>query len=202
MPLAVAGIPLQAHTFRKEDIRSSLIPAHDICSQKHSILLEETGATIIDPSGRPILHVPKQSHSRLWSLPIMDSHHQPLKQSLTPPDCTVANMNSIVPNSTHAEKTAYASASMGSPTNAALLAAFSKSYIDMHGITPKIIRQNPPRWRDSTGTQKRYQVNKTVSTGTRPGCAFGLFSDFCGFSDVHTLFQWNKKSPNGPYEPI
>ena len=53
-------------------------------------------------------------------------------------------MGSIVTNSTHAERTVYASASMGSPSDSALLNAFSKNYIDMHNITPKMIRQNPP----------------------------------------------------------
>ena len=140
----VAGIPIRAHIFKKEDLHSSLISAYDICAQKHSILLKDTGATIIDPSGRTILHAPKQTHSQLWSLPIVDHHHQPPIQNAVPPHCTAATMN-IISNSTHAERTAYASASMGSPTDAALLAAFSKAYIDMHGITPKMIRQNPPR---------------------------------------------------------
>ena len=40
------------------------------------------------------------------------------------------------------------------------------------------------------------------SSGTfywnKAGCAFRLFSDICGFSDVHTLFQWNKKVRTGP----
>ena len=42
------------------------------------------------------------------------------------------------------ERTAYASASIGSPPDFTLLNAFSKNYIDMHNITPKMIRQNPP----------------------------------------------------------
>ena len=56
----------------------------------------------------------------------------------------VQQIGSIVINSTHAERTAYARASMGSPSDSALLKAFSKNYIDMHDITPKMIRQNSP----------------------------------------------------------
>ena len=73
----------------------------------------------------------------------MDSKNQQQKNTVPLP-CTAAT-NSIISSSTHAEKTAYASAALGSPTDAALLAAFSKAYIAMHGITPKMIRQNPPR---------------------------------------------------------
>ena len=140
---SVAGLPIQAHIFNENDIRNSLVSAHDICSTKHAILLKDTGATIFDPTGRPILHAPKPLHSRLWSLPIMDSKNQQQKNTVPLP-CTAAT-NSIISSSTHAEKTAYASASLGSPTDAALLAAFSKAYIAMHGITPKMIRRNPPR---------------------------------------------------------
>lgn len=37
------------------------------------------------------------------------------------------------------------------------------------------------------------------STGTRPRCS-DFFSDFCGFSHVYTLSQWNKKVQTGPYK--
>ena len=73
----------------------------------------------------------------------------------------------IISNSTHAERTAYASASLGSPTDAALLAAFSKSYIDMYKITQKMIRQNPPRSiMTAQGHQKLHRkgINSTKQT--------------------------------------
>ena len=41
-----------------------------------------------------------------------------------------------------------------------------------------------------------FQWNVPLEQGQ--GARSDFFSDFCGFSDVHTLFQWNKKSPNGP----
>ena len=103
---SVAGLPITAHIFNETDIRNSLVSAHYICAQKHSILLEDTGATIMDPSGRPILHAPKPPHSRLWPIPIMDSHHhQSPKQNAVPLQSTAAT-NSIISSSTHAEKTA------------------------------------------------------------------------------------------------
>ena len=40
-----------------------------------------------------------------------------------------------------------------------------------------------------------FQWNVPLEQGQ--GARSDFFSDFCGFSDVHTLFQWNKKSPNG-----
>ena len=82
-----------------------------------------------------MLYSPKDPQSRLWSLLIADHPY---------PTQTTKQIGSIVTNSAHAERTAYTSASMGSPPDSTLLNAFSKKYIDMHNITLKMIRQNPP----------------------------------------------------------
>ena len=137
----VGGIPFLAHMFNPIHIRNPLLSANDICSQGATITLESTGATIRNSDGKLLLYAPKNPSSRLWSLPIVDTSPNLLKQNPSTPQCTLA---SIVTNSTHAEKTAYASASMGSPPDSSLLAAFSKGYIDMLGITPKMVRQNRP----------------------------------------------------------
>ena len=68
----VAGIPFTAHIFQPAQIRNPLLSAHDICSQGASITLESTGASIKNSKGQLILYSPRDTHSRLWSLPIAD----------------------------------------------------------------------------------------------------------------------------------
>ena len=56
---------------------------------------------------------------------------------------------------------------MGSPPHSTLLNAFSKTYIDTHNITPKMIRQNPPAAIATAQCHLRLHKNNLHSTKIR-----------------------------------